>query len=368
MEISASSHGGKEVEVCLMSDEKLNLKGKKDCLVYYVEVDSGEVEKRERLVDIYNETAKKVYYYPVKNRILFEEDEIRKFSLDKYGEHIPYIDGQLTILNNYFFDFWGYYLNAEGTALYAHLKRYAYGEKDYCYPNFELIEAKMGKARSTLHRYLDLLQRYGFVYRFGVLNKDKLMAEEPPIFKIRRQIPLLSKKLIYGDPTIEIPEDAPSHIKKALMKEQKGLPPILQKEHEKFVKKHMENKGITIRIEDGVDYEAIYQAWKQFGKLLEKNNPNQSKRKTAKAKHIMSESEKLILSVIHKYVENKVSKPSFDTWFKDIFVKFEKTILTIFAPNDFAKDWLENQYHGLIKESLSQVDTIEINELRYETQ
>ena len=54
-----------------MSDEKLNLKGKKDCLVYYVEVDSGEVEKRERLVDIYNETAKKVYYFPVKNRILF---------------------------------------------------------------------------------------------------------------------------------------------------------------------------------------------------------------------------------------------------------------------------------------------------------
>ncbi len=53
----------------------------------------------------------------------------------------------------------------------------------------------------------------------GLLNESKNMVEESTLFKIRKQVPLLSQKLIYGDQELEIPDDALPHIKKVLNKE-----------------------------------------------------------------------------------------------------------------------------------------------------
>lgn len=348
------------------SNEGLNLRGTKDKLIYYREIDTDLVEERVRLIDVYNDTKKQVYFYPKKKRVIFSEDEIRKFSLDKYGEHIPFIEGQVTLLNNYFLDFWGFYLNAEGTQFYTHLKRYAYGEKDYCYPRMDFIAAKMDKHRTTLYKYLDLLERYGFVYRFGVLNEDKNGNQETPLFKIRRQIPLLTKKLIYGDPTIEIPDDAPTHIKNALKKEKRGLPDILRKEHEKFVEKYMQNN--YSRLDNSVEYEKIYNLWLQYGKLLENNN--KSKRKVIKKEnvnllHSMNEQEKMLLAFILEKASKTVSKPSFDIWFKDLEIKMSQKVVILYLPNQFAKDWLENNYKELIFEWISSMN-IEIEDIQFE--
>lgn len=55
-------------------------------------------------------------------------------------------------------------------------------------------------------------------------------------------------------------------------------------------------------------------------------------------------------------IENKVSKPSFDTWLKSTEAKsVEGDKLVIAAPNEFARDWLESSYAGLISESFKQV-------------
>ncbi len=289
----------------------------------------------------------KIYWYPSQDKVMFDEHEVRKLSLDQYGENIPYIDGELTIFNNYFFDFWGYYLNAEGTSLYGHLKRHAYGDKDWCFPNFNLISEKMDKSRKTLHTYLDILERYGFVYQFGVINTSKKNAEESSVFKIRKSTPLLTKNLIYGNPDIEIPDDAPPHIVKALKKEKKGLPPKLREEHEKFVSKRMQNN--TDQIEQHVDFEKIYTAWMQYGEVLKNNKPELQPTKF-KHKHNteMNEHEEVLLKYLLNAAQNYISKPSFDTWFKDISVKIkidEKKFI-IFAPNEFARDWLQQKYEG----------------------
>ncbi|GEL76322.1 chromosomal replication initiator protein DnaA [Tenuibacillus multivorans] len=55
-------------------------------------------------------------------------------------------------------------------------------------------------------------------------------------------------------------------------------------------------------------------------------------------------------------IEKKVSKPSFDTWLKSTEAKFiENDQIVIAAPNEFARDWLENSYSKLISSTIYDV-------------
>lgn len=55
-------------------------------------------------------------------------------------------------------------------------------------------------------------------------------------------------------------------------------------------------------------------------------------------------------------IEEKISKPSFDTWLKDTKAEsLEGSTLTVSAPNEFARDWLEEQYSQLISNILLEV-------------
>ena len=48
-------------------------------------------------------------------------------------------------------------------------------------------------------------------------------------------------------------------------------------------------------------------------------------------------------------VEQKVSKPSFDTWLKSTKAhSLQGDSLVVTAPNEFARDWLEERYSTLI--------------------
>src|SRR5690625_5206616 len=52
-------------------------------------------------------------------------------------------------------------------------------------------------------------------------------------------------------------------------------------------------------------------------------------------------------------IEKKISKPSFDTWLKNTKAeKLREDILTVNAPNEFARDWLEGRYTKLIADIL----------------
>lgn len=55
-------------------------------------------------------------------------------------------------------------------------------------------------------------------------------------------------------------------------------------------------------------------------------------------------------------VEQKISKPSFDTWLKSTkLLNYEDTKVTIAAPNSFAREWLENHYVHLIAGILAEL-------------
>ncbi|WP_408955300.1 chromosomal replication initiator protein DnaA [Natroniella sp. ANB-PHB2] len=55
-------------------------------------------------------------------------------------------------------------------------------------------------------------------------------------------------------------------------------------------------------------------------------------------------------------IETKLSKPSFETWFKSTeIITIQGNSLVIEVPNEFAKDWLETRYSNLIKETISEI-------------
>jgi chromosomal replication initiator protein len=55
-------------------------------------------------------------------------------------------------------------------------------------------------------------------------------------------------------------------------------------------------------------------------------------------------------------IEKKLSKPSFETWLKSTAAySLEKDTLIVTAPNEFARDWLESRYSGLISDTLQDI-------------
>ncbi|MEC5425056.1 chromosomal replication initiator protein DnaA [Virgibacillus sp. C22-A2] len=69
----------------------------------------------------------------------------------------------------------------------------------------------------------------------------------------------------------------------------------------------------------------------------------------------MENIEELWVATLEK-IEEKISKPSFDTWLKNTKAELlEDTTLVISAPNEFARDWLENQYTNLISDILLEI-------------
>ena len=70
---------------------------------------------------------------------------------------------------------------------------------------------------------------------------------------------------------------------------------------------------------------------------------------------ILEHLEELWIEVLAK-VEQKISRPSFETWLKSTkLISYGEENVTIAAPNSFAKDWLESHYVHLITGILSEL-------------
>jgi len=251
-------------------------------------------------------------------------------------------------------------LKAEGLALYGHLKRHAYGKKDWCFPNLELISLKMSKSVPTIRNYLEILERYGFIYKFGVYNQDNDGKEESPLYKIRKKIPFLTEKLLNGDPNIVIDSNLPKHIQEAQKKEKEGLPKRLFKEHEKYVAEMMANAE-AVSIDIDLNFEDVYNELLKRGKrkARERSELDHSKETSIQndlVKSEITEAEQMLWDSVLRFVETKVSKPSFDTWFKNSYAIVRKSNIYIISPNEFSRDWISHPDRGyvdLIKEALN---------------
>ncbi|OIK06465.1 DnaA N-terminal domain-containing protein [Bacillus sp. MUM 13] len=351
-----------------MDENKKNLKGTSDDLTYFRRVKSEGKDPRLRFEKKENgEVFSKIVNYPAMDKVFFSNSDVTNFSLDKYGKSIPYVEGEITILNNYFFDFWSYFLTAEGVALYGHLRRYAYGNKDWCFPDIKKIALKMDKSYPAVLRYMEVLEHFGFIYKFSVLNKSKENLESKPIFKIRKMIPLLTNVLIEGNSDLIIPSDAKPHMQNAYKKEIIGLPKALRDDHEKYLKEIFQVND-DFNMDKQLDFEEI------FSKLVSTGHVYRTKRRRSQIKQMeihtvlrqeMTEQEAIILERLLEKAQHKISKPSYETWFANILLKKDSKTYTIFVPNEFARDWIEDKYIQSICEWLKELDE-DIENIRIE--
>ncbi len=78
----------------------------------------------------------------------------------------------------------------------------------------------------------------------------------------------------------------------------------------------------------------------------------------------MTDNKKLWDSVLIE-MELTLSKPNFNTWFKDTYIlKQEDNTVFLSVPNTFVQDWLSNKFHGVILKTLRNI-SINIQSLDY---
>jgi hypothetical protein len=325
--------------------EKKNLKDGSGKLLYYRSRPTGNQTPKTRTV----KGKQQPYLEEELERIYFKEEDIRKFSLDKHSQNVPFVDGHLTIINNYMFDYWGCILGAEAIALYAHLKRYCYGEKDYCWPNLDLISYKMKMSRNTVKKYLGILEDYGFVYHFSVQNADQNNTNESPLFKVRKKVPLLTQDLC------------------------EKLPLVLQLDHEKYLQKILSTCEQELELDISVDYNDLYSDLIEKGKVHRKPKQmslfeieKQSNIKKQLLHQEQSEDDKASWNAFLEEAKKKISKPSYDNWFGRTLAINRNGILTIYTPTDMVKEWLESRYLDHIWNILRTID-YQVREIKIET-
>ncbi|MFX3637363.1 MAG: DnaA N-terminal domain-containing protein [Candidatus Pristimantibacillus sp.] len=319
-----------------------NLKGSHHKLLYYRYRPTGVEEYKLRNVGDSTQTYTKKEI----EKIYIPEEEIKRFSLDKHGQNIPYVDGHMTIISNYVLDYWGHFFSAEGVALYGHLKRYCYGEKDFCWPDLNLISQKMNKSRNTVKKILSKLEQYGFVIVFNVQNADINNMEESPLFKIRKKVPFLPMELY------------------------EQLPNELKVDHDRYMQSIVEQFDHILSLDPSIDYSEVYEDVISTGTVVRKTKTPLELDKELQIKVKMLQDEKsdqdqIVWSSVLAFIEKKLSKPSYDTWFKDTFcIKRDRTY-TIYGPSSMVSEWVKDRYHNLIHESLLQLDT-NFNVINYE--
>lgn len=319
-------------------DASPNLKGSSVPLRYYREYRTDMTEPITKQVQGKPQTV----LFPVMEKKYFQEEDVRTFSLDTYSMNLPIEEGNITILHNYMLDYWSHFLGAEGIALYLHLRRFCY-TKDYCWPKLDTLAFRLNKAPNTVRKYLDLLEFYGFIYRFYVENEAKKKAKETPIYKVKKQFPFLPKSLI------------------------DELPPPLREEHETFVitlaQKH---RGLTIELDEKLMYQEVYEQLEANAEpdlsVVEGARQQMLHLQTLRQKQSpidQSTWEKVLQSFLNETNSKRLSKPSFETWFAKSLAVFEGDTVTLYFPNEFNRDWVEKTYRDFILDHLLPIRPVE---------
>lgn len=319
-----------------------NLKGSPHKLLYYRYRPTGVEESKIRMVNDGEQTYRKKEL----EKIYIPEEEIARFSLDKHGQPIPHVDGHMTIISNYIWDYWGHFFSAEGVALYGHLKRFCYGDKDYCWPDLKLISQKMNKSRNTVKKILGVLEQYGFVVVFNVQNADKNNLEESPLYKVRKKVPFLPVELY------------------------EQLPTELRLDHDRYMQRIVEHMDGVVHLDPSVDFTEVYDSVLKRGTVVRKQKSSQSieKENQTKAKALemeQTEQDQSLWAETLVILQTKMTKPSFDTWLKDSFCIRRKQIVTVYSPTQFASEWLSNRMDSLVRSGLKEVDPL-IESIKYD--
>ncbi|MDX8367174.1 helix-turn-helix domain-containing protein [Cytobacillus sp. IB215665] len=164
---------------------------REDRYIHYRNVPTGEYN----IVPVNRDGKVLHIQVPIFKKQEISFDEIKQLNLDDYGKYVEACAEDVSFVHNYFFDFWGAIMGAEAIALYLLLKRYC-NNKDYCSVDMQTIQMKMKKgSKNSIIKYLNTLEKFGFITKIQRIDLKKNNSDTSPFYKIRRNIPLLSKEL-----------------------------------------------------------------------------------------------------------------------------------------------------------------------------
>lgn len=309
--------------------EHRNLKNGTDKLVYYKTVETGDYDTATQ----YRNGEQRIITKPVMKKIYFTEEQVKEFSLNELGKNMEWDlrQGQFTQIPNYYIRFWQPFIKAEGLALFLTLLSFCF-DKDYCYTSYSKLALYSGKSVNTVKKHLNTLEQYSFIYRFNVknANTDKVDLEEAPIIKVRQRVPFLSKK------------------------ELDTLPEPLRLEHDKFMERYMHGVKFNDLI-DQSDYTEAYKSLLDQGKEKKINDKQLQKRIALKnsysklVDHLQPEELHIFKATMAK-LKDRMSKPTFETWFNNSVIQYRGGQVRIYVANSFIKEWLEEHYQDLIQQ------------------
>lgn len=291
---------------------------------HFRKVDTGRKEKRP------SKRATKGYkLVPIKKDIEVPFDEVKNLRLDRQSPAIPQSESDFTIMSNYLLDYWSAILGDSVISAYMHLRRYAYGSKDYCYPDIDTIALKMSKSPSVVNGYFEVLEEYGFVAKF---HRRNILAKRDvsPLFKIRKFVPILTEEL-YNQ-----------------------LPEKLKESHDDFMEEiggiefASSINSVKVTIGDMVTYGKVINSAKVTQKI-EQAMENGTHRELLLSS--MSVEARENDEDFHDFIlSKKISKPSYETFILNTIVVYEDKNLHVVASNIMARDWLKDKYSELIEE------------------
>lgn len=310
---------------------------------YYRLVESDVINEVTRTVKRnHGKQEKKV---PVKQpkKEYYSEESILRFDLESHAKLLPDMNGNKTIVNNYLMRFWGPSFDPKcgGIVSYTYIILLSYcWDKDYTWISLDTLAKQLTCSKPTVRKYLEILERAGFVIRFWREQEDDDRMSGTILVKVRQTLPLISRAQ-YND-----------------------LPKSLRKEHDRFLRRIKRESKLEFDLSH--NYHEVYEQLRN--EVISVKNPTgvlkeeidqleeyDEEYKSAKKKMSVAEEDswKKVLDVISEHI----SKPSFETWFgKSVAYSDENNRWLIMFPNQFAYEWVESKYSSMIYEVMKELD------------
>ncbi|WP_078557072.1 DnaA N-terminal domain-containing protein [Bacillus alkalicellulosilyticus] len=317
-------------------ENKLNTGQDKPCR-YYRLVSTGVVAERQKKVGSKYGSRQKTIEVPLNAKEYYSEESILRFQLESHTKLLPDMNGQKTIINNYLLRYWGptFHNKSGGIVAYTYIILQSYcWDKDYTWVSMDTLSKQVTCTLPTLRKYLAILEENGFIIRFWREEEDdkKNVTQGTILFKVRQTLPLLSRE------------------------QYNSLPKALRLEHDRFLRK--------IKRESQFEFDLCHNFHDVFEQLREQVidvvNPtgtlkeevdklNEYKEDYQVAQNKMSKEDILMWDKVLSKLKEKLSKPSFDTWFgQSVAYKMDDDRWFICLPTEFACSWVEQRYIPII--------------------
>ncbi|EOO11404.1 helix-turn-helix domain-containing protein [Bacillus cereus] len=284
---------------------------------------------------------------PIREQRIVEFEEIKALNLNSIGECVPTLDAEdFTMIQNYLLDFWGAVLGSECIQVYIHLRRHAYGKKDFCFPDIDTIALKMKKSKNFVKGCLKTLEEHNFIVIFNRRDTKDNNRSVSPLFKIRRFVPLLTNELY------------------------EELPAKLKKDHDTYMEDYKDidiatnelknSKVIEGLIENAELFRSKSQIREAKEKIEEENKATYIREKIAP--ECIEAGEKILTSL-----QERIAKPSFDVWFKDAVLALdsEKNSVYVLCAHDFAKTHVQDKFKTIIAEEVGKQIGFNVEDTTY---